>query len=266
MKIKSKHNKGFTLQVRTFAKDLAPTEESRVLYQILLSDTSYTHFSLGLDDFYIPEWYKLTHKLPASGADMSLHCVQSIQLLSSNYIDRNQIDTVSWTEVYLHQNRTWPLPLASGFILSTLIFMLLAYIKAKTWRKAVQTNILNQFEATPETKIRDTEWEAIRNYFASNYSESDFKLEAVAKEIGITQKRLTLRVRNQLNKSPREYLNELRLKEGARLLLETDLAINKIAFDIGYNSAAHFNRQFKLKYEVTPKVYRDTPVSEQELK
>jgi AraC-like DNA-binding protein len=227
------------------------------LYQILLSDSSYTNFSLGLDDFYIPEWYKLTHKLPASGADMSLHCVQSIQLLSSNYIDRNQIDTVSWTDVYLHQNRTWPIPLVSGFILSTCIFMFFGYIKAKTWRKAVQTNILNQFEATPETKIRDTEWETIRNYFATNYSESDFKLEAVSKEIGITQKRLTLRVKNQLNKSPREYLNELRLKEGARLLTETDLAINKIAFDVGYNSAAHFNRQFKLKYEATPKAYRD---------
>lgn len=257
MELKSIHNKGFTVQINTLPPDLTAKEEIRMMHQVLSSGPEFSKYKLHLKRFFIPEWVKLQFGLPASGANMELNCVQSIQILSSNYMSRDIEDIVQWQNIYLHQHRTWTLPLSIGIVSASLFFWFLYLIKKSTWEKAVRNNILNQYAVTPEAQLKDQEWERIREYFSEHYFDSDFKLEEVSKAIGISQKRLAAKVKHQLNLSPREYLRELRLNEGARLLCSSTLAINKIAFDLGYNSAAHFNRQFKAKFEMTPKEYRE---------
>lgn len=53
-----------------------------------------------------------------------------------------------------------------------------------------------------------------------------------------------------------EYLRELRLKEAARMLRETDMPVDQVAFAVGLRSASGFYRNFLLSYGKTPKQYR----------
>lgn len=53
-----------------------------------------------------------------------------------------------------------------------------------------------------------------------------------------------------------EYLRDLRLEEAARLLRETDMPIDQVAFQVGLQSASGFHRNFLLTYGMTPNQYR----------
>ncbi len=52
------------------------------------------------------------------------------------------------------------------------------------------------------------------------------------------------------------YLNDYRLSMAARLLLSTEENILDISQEVGFDNLSHFNRQFKKKYNKTPKEYR----------
>ncbi len=53
-----------------------------------------------------------------------------------------------------------------------------------------------------------------------------------------------------------DYLTEVRLNHAARLLIEENMSISRIAYDSGYNNLSNFNRQFREKYKINPKKYK----------
>ncbi len=53
-----------------------------------------------------------------------------------------------------------------------------------------------------------------------------------------------------------EYLQELRLEETKRLLLQTDVSISKIAFSCGFSNLSYFNTFFRRMMKCTPGQYR----------
>ena len=55
-----------------------------------------------------------------------------------------------------------------------------------------------------------------------------------------------------------EYLNEIRVANACRFLVETDKSMSDIAYDCGYKTSSNFNRLFKKVTGTTPKEYRKT--------
>lgn len=53
-----------------------------------------------------------------------------------------------------------------------------------------------------------------------------------------------------------QYLQQLRINEAQKLLLETDLSISTIAFRVGFENLSYFNRAFKAILGVTPRDLR----------
>jgi AraC-like DNA-binding protein len=55
-----------------------------------------------------------------------------------------------------------------------------------------------------------------------------------------------------------DYLNEIRINYACQLLLETSKPVNEICYESGYNTVAHFHRQFLKLRKITPLQYRNT--------
>ena len=53
-----------------------------------------------------------------------------------------------------------------------------------------------------------------------------------------------------------EYLNEYRLSVACTLLSTTDKSILEISYETGFTNLSYFNRLFKKKYGISPRVYR----------
>jgi AraC-like DNA-binding protein len=57
------------------------------------------------------------------------------------------------------------------------------------------------------------------------------------------------------------FVQELRLKKAAKLLVENDMTITQVCYDCGYNNLSNFNRQFLNHYQMNPMKYRKTFLS-----
>ncbi len=52
------------------------------------------------------------------------------------------------------------------------------------------------------------------------------------------------------------FVNELRVGHACRLLIESDLTISEICYDVGFNNVSNFNRRFLERHHICPKDYR----------
>jgi AraC-like DNA-binding protein len=83
-------------------------------------------------------------------------------------------------------------------------------------------------------------------------------LPALAKEVGLSRSVLADRFRHYLGQPPMGYLTDWRLQLGARALTSDNRSVAEIAFAVGYETEAAFNRAFKRQFQIPPGQYRKT--------
>lgn len=82
------------------------------------------------------------------------------------------------------------------------------------------------------------------------------KLGAVARRLGVNERRLLRAFHRHLGMTPTDYLREQRMRAARRLLDETTLSITAIAAEVGFSSAANFTTAFRGHMGHTPSDYR----------
>jgi AraC-like DNA-binding protein len=77
-------------------------------------------------------------------------------------------------------------------------------------------------------------------------------IEELARELGMSVSGFHHHFKSVTALSPLQFLKRLRLQEARRLLLSEDLNAASAAFRVGYQDAAHFNREYKSLFGVPP--------------
>ncbi|EMS34911.1 Transcriptional regulator, AraC family [Mariniradius saccharolyticus AK6] len=87
-------------------------------------------------------------------------------------------------------------------------------------------------------------------------SHRNVQLQEVA-DVAIMSKEAFCRFfKERTGKTFTEFLNQIRIQQACQLLLETDLSISQIAFQVGFQNLSYFNRTFRKLGGSTPKEYR----------
>lgn len=81
--------------------------------------------------------------------------------------------------------------------------------------------------------------------------------EEAAKACGLSYNYFCHNFKKAFGFSYTSYLESLRLREGERLLLTTDMEITDIAFSVGFGTVSYFIERFRNNYGVTPRVFRE---------
>jgi AraC-like DNA-binding protein len=92
--------------------------------------------------------------------------------------------------------------------------------------------------------------------FMEKQLKEDLTLEDIAKQVGTSASYLSRRFKLETGKNITSYLNELRIEEAKRLLLDESLMITDIAFAVGYGSVQHFGRTFNSIVGCSPSSWR----------
>jgi AraC family transcriptional regulator, glycine betaine-responsive activator len=84
----------------------------------------------------------------------------------------------------------------------------------------------------------------------------------LAKQAGLSTRQLERLFRRYLDRSPKRYYLELRLKKARSLLLQTDMSVINVALACGFSSPSHFSKCYRSFYGRTPYRERGVPVIE----
>lgn len=93
------------------------------------------------------------------------------------------------------------------------------------------------------------------SFLNNNFSEK-LKLEEIANAGGIGKTGCCTIFKRCLNKTPIEYLTELRLRKATQLLKTSDMTILEISYAVGFSGASYFSETFRKYYGCTPSQYR----------
>ena len=83
-------------------------------------------------------------------------------------------------------------------------------------------------------------------------ADENFSVESLADIFSLSRSSLQRKVKIISGTTPGEYLRNYRLKRACHLLLESNMRINEVAFEVGFNSASYFTKAFFKAYNMTP--------------
>ena len=88
-------------------------------------------------------------------------------------------------------------------------------------------------------------------------SDKDFNIQQLAKEVGYSYTHTYRRLQTATGLSPSVYIRNKRLDSACQFLINTDLTINQIAFQVGFKTQSYFSAKFSEYMGCSPKYYRE---------
>ena len=144
---------------------------------------------------------------------------------------------------------------------------LMVYLSGQLFSRDTATLIENQFspeirrrftphelgapgEMHQDEKILDCQW-LIRSKLGETLD-----LTQLAAACGMTPRTLNRRFRVATQLTPVQYQHEIRVDEARSLLLNSNLSVAEIGWQVGFHNPSVFSRRFRLLAGVTPRQYR----------
>lgn len=95
----------------------------------------------------------------------------------------------------------------------------------------------------------------VKNYIQDHYQE-DIYIRTLANLIGVEQEWLSASFKNKTGNTVIDYVNQVRLGQVTRRLINTEDPVAQIANECGFTNLANFNRHFKRMKGTTPVAFR----------
>lgn len=89
-----------------------------------------------------------------------------------------------------------------------------------------------------------------------NIGNPEFLVEDLCKEMGMSRVYFYKKILALTDKTPSEFIRFIRLKRAADLLEKSQMFVNEIAFQVGFNDPKYFRKYFKEEFGVTPNEYK----------
>lgn len=93
------------------------------------------------------------------------------------------------------------------------------------------------------------------DYINENYAE-DISTKFLSETVHISVWHFCRLFKDVTGKTPKEYINDIRINKACGLLKNTDMTITEIAGCCGFNDMNYFSRYFKMRMGISPKGYK----------
>ncbi len=131
------------------------------------------------------------------------------------------------------------------------ILTLLSVLKLLAAQNPVFLNSSNLEELNDNNQLK-----RLFNYIKYNF-QSELNLTLASEKIGMTVPAFCRYFKKNTGRTFIQFVNEYRVNHAAKLLIQTDLDIQSICYECGFNNFSNFSRFFKLHYKQTPKNFRE---------
>lgn len=95
------------------------------------------------------------------------------------------------------------------------------------------------------------------NYIQNHFSDK-LSIKKVADLIHLTESNFCKFFKKATGKTYSNYINEIRINEACRLLVQTEKTVSQISFECGFETLSYFNRVFMKIKQMTPSKYKES--------
>ncbi len=114
------------------------------------------------------------------------------------------------------------------------------------------SELMGMQDKTTRLKVLDS-----ITYIQDNYTRREISVEQVADLFNISVSYYSKLFNESVGKTFPEVINELRLENAKKILLDdANISVKQVAAENGFSSVSYFSSQFKKKYGISPTVYR----------
>ncbi len=107
-----------------------------------------------------------------------------------------------------------------------------------------------------ENSVDQQFMEKLMEIIEENVPNEDFTIEQLGKEIGLSTRQLSRKLKALINQTPNDFIKSIRLQRAAELLKQDAGNVSDIAFKTGFTSTAYFVANFRKQYGITPGEYK----------
>lgn len=98
---------------------------------------------------------------------------------------------------------------------------------------------------------------ALNAFVEKNLSNNDLTTEQMAEALHMSVRSLYRRFKELNLPSPKDYVKEWKMRNAARLLQTSNMSVQEIIYECGFNNRAHFYKEFSKRHGMTPKEFRN---------
>lgn len=224
------------------------------------------------------EWLQRRY---AAGATLAAACSGALVLAEAGLLD-GQDSTTHWgyceamaaryPKTRVHPNRALVISgegqrliLGGGGISwhDVSLFLIARFLGTEEAMRVARLHLLNWHDIGQQpyaalTRARQVEDSVIaqcQQWIALHY-DKDAPVAAMARLSGLPERSFKRRFARATGMSPLAYVHTLRLEESKQILETTDLPVDAVANEVGYEDASFFGRLFRRQVGLTPAQYR----------
>lgn len=126
----------------------------------------------------------------------------------------------------------------------------------------IMYHLLNNFhylfyeeEALKDDEFQRERYHRIIKYIGNNYM-NKVSLQDIAEKEFLSTQYLSYKIKDVFGQGFNDYLNQIRVEESTKLLLDSDKNISEISEEVGFSHVRYYNKHFKLHYNMSPMQYR----------
>ena len=128
-------------------------------------------------------------------------------------------------------------------------------------RKMLQKRLIeNPFVKSKTVKCNAIDAEFIdkaQYVLEGNFHNGDFSVNEFCQELALNRNSVHNKIKAYTNQSTAQYIKNFRLKKAILMIIETEVSMNEIYINTGFNSPQAFNKAFKGEFSMTPSEYRN---------
>ncbi|MEL6653548.1 MAG: AraC family transcriptional regulator, partial [Bacteroidota bacterium] len=134
--------------------------------------------------------------------------------------------------------------------LMKLLDLLIQIARTDDWQTLASQGYTQQLSGGKQGQIGE-----VFAYLFANYTQ-EIRLPDLAERLNLSESAFCKLIKRHTGKTFTGILNEVRVGQACRLLIESNLQASEIAYACGYSSPAYFNRRFREIMDCAPLQYR----------
>jgi signal transduction histidine kinase/DNA-binding response OmpR family regulator len=225
---------------------ITPVTSGRDALRQLLADPN-KQYDLVVSDVMMPEMDGFT-LLRMIKTNMNLNHIPVVMLTSKAAVANRLEGLEKGADAFL----------AKPFDMEELHMVIHNLISKNLRLKGKFSGVQQQKDKVEEKKVKGNDevlMERIMKVVNAHLDDSDFNVEMLTKEIGISRAQLHRKMKEMTGLPVSEFIRNIRLEQAVRLLEEQKINVTQVAYSVGFSNLAHFSTVFRKQFGVSPTDY-----------